>query len=84
MTHTAADLTATLAELVNDSREALLAMSFDGRVLVWNRAAEAMFGYTAEEALGQILAELITPAEQNGDAPRAGSLRSRGARTARS
>jgi PAS domain S-box-containing protein len=33
----------------------------DGRVLEFNPAAEATFGYTREEALGHTLAELIVP-----------------------
>ena len=36
----------------------------DGRVLFWNRASEVVFGFSAEEALGRSLAELIhTPEE---------------------
>ena len=33
----------------------------DGRILIWNAAAEAMFGYPAAEAIGQELHRLIVP-----------------------
>jgi len=72
----------TLADLAEASDEALLAVSVDGRILVWNRGAEAMFGYAAEQALGQTLAELIMPPEHapehRHDARRAAPLRSLG------
>lgn len=31
----------------------------EGRILLWNRASEAMYGFTAEEAIGRDLEELI-------------------------
>src|SRR3954468_3695473 len=64
-----------VAELINDSQDALVALSRDGRVLLWNRGAEALFGYTAQDVLGQDLAELISPVELNGDALRTDALR---------
>lgn len=36
----------------------------DGHVLLWNAAAEAMFGWSESEALGRSLTELVTPADQ--------------------
>src|SRR5438445_3248171 len=51
-----------LAEiLVETSPDALLAMSPDGTVLFWNRGAEAIFGYTREEAIGRSIFDLIVP-----------------------
>ncbi len=35
----------------------------DGTVVYWNRASEAIYGYSAEEALGGNLLDLIIPAE---------------------
>ncbi len=35
----------------------------DGRVRYWNKASEKIYGYTAEEAVGRNLAELIIPPE---------------------
>jgi protein-histidine pros-kinase len=49
--------------LVDESPDALIALSFDGRVLFWNRGAESIFGYAAGEAVGRSLEQLIVPAE---------------------
>jgi PAS domain S-box-containing protein len=40
----------------------------DGRILLWNRAAETLFGYPAELALGQELHQLIAPERFRGPA----------------
>ena len=43
------------------SLDAIITIDHDGRVVEFNRAAEQMFGRTAEEAVGAELAELIIP-----------------------
>ena len=48
-------------EILNAALDAIIAIDADGRVLAFNRAAEEIFGYTAEEALGRPLADLIVP-----------------------
>ena len=48
--------------LWNLSPDALLAIAADGTVLQWNPAAEAVFGYTAQEAQGSSTIDLIVPA----------------------
>jgi PAS domain S-box-containing protein len=58
------------ARLVDESPDALLALSPKGRVLSWNRGAESIFGFTAEDALGQLLDELVVPPEHREDARR--------------
>lgn len=50
-----------LAALVSHSSEAIVAETPDGRITHWNPAAEAMFGYTAEEAIDQDLTMLLAP-----------------------
>ncbi len=40
---------------------AYILMDADGRVLDWNPAAEKLFGYTQEEALGRACLDLIVP-----------------------
>ena len=49
--------------IVEDSPIAILFADRDGKIRFWNAAAEAMFGYPAEEALGQSL-DLIVPERQ--------------------
>jgi PAS domain S-box-containing protein len=45
----------TLAAIIQASPAAILLLDMDGRVRLWNPAAERMFGWTADEALGQVM-----------------------------
>lgn len=49
--------------IVEDSPIAILFADRDGKIRFWNAGAEAIFGYTAEEAHGQSL-DLIVPEKQ--------------------
>jgi PAS domain S-box-containing protein len=48
------------AAFVDAAADAIIAAGADGRILLWNQAAARIFGYTADEALGQSL-DLIIP-----------------------
>lgn len=48
----------TLAESAND---AIICIRPDGSIELWNKMAQQMFGYSAEEAIGKPLHQLITP-----------------------
>lgn len=54
---------ARLAAIVECSDEAIIAKNLDGIIQSWNRAAERLFGYTAEEAIGQPVTMLM-PADR--------------------
>jgi two-component system CheB/CheR fusion protein len=47
--------------LLNAALDAIISMDANGRVLEFNPAAERVFGYTREQAVGQELASLIIP-----------------------
>jgi PAS domain S-box-containing protein len=49
-----------LENFVQAAGDAIIAAGTDGSILVWNRAAERIFGYTEAEALGHSL-DLIIP-----------------------
>jgi len=49
--------------IVEDSPIAILFADRDGKIRFWNAGAEALFGYPAQEALGQSL-DLIVPERQ--------------------
>ena len=49
--------------MIEDSPEAVIVADADGRIQFWNAAASFIFGFTAEEALGETL-DLIIPDPQ--------------------
>jgi PAS domain S-box-containing protein len=49
--------------------DAVIAADLQGRVLLWNPHAEALFGYTAAETLGRSLKELLLPGERDVEPP---------------
>ena len=55
---------AQLATIVENSADAIVGESNDGRVIIWNRAAERLFGYTRSDAMGQPMIERMTPTEE--------------------
>jgi PAS domain S-box-containing protein len=42
-----------LASIIQSSEDAVIGENLDGNIISWNPAAERMFGYVAEEAIGQ-------------------------------
>ncbi|HMX12031.1 MAG TPA: CHASE domain-containing protein, partial [Burkholderiaceae bacterium] len=55
---------ARMTTLVENSSDAIIAESLDGRLTAWNRAAERIFGHTAAEALGRHAQALLLPPER--------------------
>jgi PAS domain S-box-containing protein len=47
------------AELLNLAHDAIIVRDAQSRVLFWNAGAEALYGWTAEEAAGQITHQLL-------------------------
>ena len=58
---------ARLAAIVASSDDAIVSKSLDGIIRTWNRGAERMFVYTAEEAVGKHIT-LIIPEERRTEA----------------
>ena len=50
-----------LRAMLEAALDAVVTMDADGRVIGWNHAAEAIFGYTRERGDGREMAELIVP-----------------------
>jgi|GEM_PF-598580 len=50
-----------MAAIVESSEDAIIGKTLDGIVTVWNPGAEKMYGYTAEEMIGQSLERIVPP-----------------------
>lgn len=68
-----------IAQLIAETTtDAFVCSDADSRIILWNRAAEAMFGWTADEALGQSLDLIIPHVHRTGHHAGVARLRAKG------
>jgi PAS domain S-box-containing protein len=60
---------ARLAAIVETSGDAIIAMTLEGNVTNWNRAAEKLYGYSLTEILGQNISIVFPQGRRQSDAP---------------
>ena len=54
-----------LRALVDASDDAIIGKTIDGTIISWNKGAEKIYGYKADEVLGQSISLLIPPGHPN-------------------
>jgi PAS domain S-box-containing protein len=68
-----------LAKIVEQSNESILTRDLDGKITSWNKGAERLFGWTAEEAVGNSAPQMSGhPASEQEIEGTLGSVRSAG------
>src|SRR5689334_16675902 len=64
-------MTSDLAKrFIDETPDAIIATTLDGKVVFWNKGAEFLFGYTSAEADGCSLSDLVVPANRIGEEKR--------------
>ena len=61
----AEEATARLAAIVQSSDDAIIGETLDGQITSWNAAAERIYGYSAAEAVGNQIAMLVAPGQED-------------------
>jgi len=59
--------TTELAEMLAATADGGFAIDAEGRIVLWNRAAESMLGYTVREAVGRRCCDLLIGDDENGN-----------------
>jgi PAS domain S-box-containing protein len=72
---TIAQVRTLLSSIVASSDDAIVSKNLDGIITSWNRGAERMFGYTAEEMIGSSILRIIPPDRHSEEAAILSKLR---------
>ena len=53
-------------DLISNPADAVTAVDAEGRIVFWNEAAAALFGFEAQEVLGRLCSEVIAGRDESG------------------
>jgi diguanylate cyclase (GGDEF)-like protein/PAS domain S-box-containing protein len=67
-----------MAALVESSEDPIIGLSLDGLITDWNPAAERLYGYAAQEALGASIGMLVPPERRGGSGSLLATVRAGG------
>ncbi len=59
---------AQLAAIVQSTDDAIIGKTLEGTIISWNAAAERIYGYSAEEAIGRSI-QMLAPPDRSDDIP---------------
>jgi hypothetical protein len=67
------------AQLLDSFRESIVATDLEGRIIYWGRGAEALYGYRAEEVMGDAVTLIVAPDREGDERARIAQVRRTGA-----
>lgn len=66
------------AELLDSVRESIVATDLDGHVVYWGKGAERLYGYAADDVMGELLTLIVEPPHDEEEVERMRQVRETG------
>jgi PAS domain S-box-containing protein len=63
--YSADEIRSILVSIVDGSDDAILSKSLEGKIISWNKGAERLYGYTADEIIGSHISILCPPEDKD-------------------